>query len=136
MPWLHNHESLAHHDGHSENALAWHMRHFHAAGDEEDHGWHIHWTLPWNIVNCPSQHDNVPAEERASALEMPLDVTQSASVSQADADAHAGFPPAALLTADRERDPGWHSPSIVGRHLLETYLPRVSLRALFCVAQC
>jgi hypothetical protein len=134
VPWIHTHEMLAHH-GHSEDALAWHVEHFHQSGDD-DHGWHIHWTLPWHIVNCPCQHDNTPVEERASTLEMPFDVAQSAAVSQADVDVHASAPPPMLLAAACERDPRWDPLGVAGLHFLETYFPRVTLRALFCVAQC
>ncbi|HEV8072068.1 MAG TPA: hypothetical protein VGP76_30410 [Planctomycetaceae bacterium] len=134
VPWIHTHEMLAHH-GHSEDALAWHVEHFHQSGDD-DHGWHIHWTLPWHIVNCPCQHDNTPVEERASTLEMPFDVAQSAAVSQADVDVHASAPPPMVLAAACERYPRWDPLGVAGLHFLETYFPRVTLRALFCVAQC
>jgi hypothetical protein len=134
VPWIHTHETLARH-GHFEDALAWHVRHFHQS-DNDDHGWHIHWTLPWHIVNCPCQHDSAPAEERASAVEMPFDVAQSAAVIQADVDVHASSPPAMLLALDGERRPRWGPQTASGLHFLETYLPTVSLRALYCVALC
>jgi hypothetical protein len=135
VPWIHTHELLAQH-GHSEGALAWHVQHFHPPGDDDDHGWHIHWTLPWHIVNCPCQHDTAPSEERASALEMPLDVAQSAPIDQAEADIHASAPPSVLLAHERGDRPPWDPLGVAGLHFLETYFPTVTLRALFCVARC
>jgi hypothetical protein len=135
VPWFHTHETLAHH-AHSDDALAWHVRHFHAPGDEDEHAWHIHWTLPWHIVNCPCQHDPASVEEMASALGMPFDVAQSASINQADADVHARMPPLMLSVGERDDWPRWESLCVAGLHFLETYFPGVTLRALFCVAQC
>jgi hypothetical protein len=132
VPWVHSHELMAH-DGPSDESFARHLRDFHAAGDVE-HGWHIHWTLPWQVFTCPCQHDQAPAQERAVAVEMPLDVAQSAPVHQADPDLHAGAPP--LATVDRDTAPRWGPLASCRLHFLETYLPRVTLRALFCVAQC
>jgi hypothetical protein len=135
VPWIHTHQMLADH-GHSENALAWHVQHFHPPGDDHDHDWHIHWTLPWQIVNCPCQHDTTPSDERASVLEMPFDVAQSASIDQAEADRHAGAPPAMLSAYERGDRPPWDPLRRIGLHFLETYFPTVTLRALYCVAQC
>jgi hypothetical protein len=67
---------------------------------------------------------------------MPFDVAQSATVSQADVDVHAGAPPPILQAAGCERHPRWDPLGVAGLHFLETYFPKVSLRALFCVAQC
>jgi hypothetical protein len=134
VPWIHTHETLARH-GHSEAALAWHIEHFHQMGDE-DHGWHIHWTLPWNIVNCPCQHDNTPTEEKTSVLEMPFDVVQSTSIDHAVADAHAGAPPPMLFAVDRNGHSRWGPVAFAGFNFLETYSPGVTLRALLCVARC
>jgi hypothetical protein len=134
VPWVHTHETLAHHV-HSDDALAWHVQHFHSPGDESEHGWHIHWTLPWDIVNCPCQHDTTSAEESASALEMPVDVAQSDSVSQADAKIHAGTPPM-LWTDGRANRPPWDPLGGSGLHFRESYSSRVTLRALYCVLQC
>jgi hypothetical protein len=135
VPWIHTHETLASH-GHSEDALAWHVEHFHPSGDDHDHDWHIHWTLPWHIVSCPCQHDDTPSCERAAVLEMPFDVAASASVNQAGADLHASAPPPLLSTGERGHPPSWDPLCGIGLHPLEIYSPRVTLRALYCVAQC
>jgi hypothetical protein len=122
--------------GHASDALAWHLLHFHSPGDDHDHGWHIHWTLPWQIVNCPCQHDNAPSEERASVLEMPFDVAQSAPIDQAEADLLAGAPPLMLSAYERGDRAPWDPLRVAGLHFLETYFPTVTLRALYCVARC
>jgi hypothetical protein len=133
VPWVHTHESLAH-LGHSEDALAWHLSHFHAPGEGE-HGWHIHWTLPWEIVNCPCQHDTAAGEEIASTHEMPLAVAQSTSVHDAVRDSQAGAPPPIHL-ADRDGPPRWDHRDAALLQLSQTPSSRVTLRALLCVAQC
>lgn len=133
VPWIHTHETLAH-QNHSDEALAWHLEHFHPAGDDE-HGWHIHWTLPWNILNCPCQHDTTPTEERASALEMPLEVQATVSV-QTDAVSHGGAPPAILSAVERWDRPPWDPLAAPSLSRAEARAPGVTLRALYCVAQC
>jgi hypothetical protein len=135
VPWVHTHETLAHH-AHSDDALAWHVQHFHAPSDTPEHGWHIHWTLPWHIVNCACQHETTSCEASASALEMPFDVAQSTSIDRADADVHAKAPPPTLWASDYEAYPRWGPLFGLGLHFLETYLPRVKARALLCVALC
>ncbi len=134
VPWIHTHEMLAQH-GHSEEVLAWHLEHFHPAGQDE-HGWHIHWTLPWNILNCPCQHDTTtPAEERASVLEMPLDVQATVNV-QTDAVSYGGAPPAILSAVERWDRPPWDPLAVCSFSLADGRAPGVTLRALYCVAQC
>jgi hypothetical protein len=133
VPWVHTHDTLAH-LGHSEDALTWHLSHFHASGDDE-HGWHIHWTLPWDIMNCPCQHDPPTNSEIASAHEMPFAVTQAVSIHDADRGAHAGTLPAILL-ADRDGPPQWDPRHATAMLLRQTPSSRVTLRALLCVARC
>ncbi|HET6323753.1 MAG TPA: hypothetical protein VFG04_03555 [Planctomycetaceae bacterium] len=135
VPWIHSHETLARH-GDSEDTLSWHLQHFHPSGDDDDHRWHIHWTLPWHIVNCPCQHDNTPTEERASVLEMPFDVAQSTPIDQAESDIHASAPPPMFWTHDHGDRPPWDPLCVAGLHFLETYFPTATLRALYCVALC
>jgi hypothetical protein len=135
VPWIHTHETLAHH-GHNEELLAWHVEHFHSPGDDDDHAWHVHWTLPWYIVNCPCQHDETAAQERMSALEMPFDVAPTASVSDAHLNAHGGSPRPPLWTAESSNPPPPDPRCFVGLRFLETYSPGVTLRALYCVARC
>jgi hypothetical protein len=67
---------------------------------------------------------------------MPFDVAQSPSISQADADVHASAPPPMLLTDGGASRLFWDSSCLPGLHFLETYFPGVTLRALFCLAQC
>jgi len=131
IPWIHSHETMAH--GHLGDALAWHIRHFHSPGDDVDH-WHIHWTLPWQILICPCQYDSSSTQERASALEMPLHVAESASVNESQPDLPDGAP-ALLILRQRER-PRWGPLCSCRLHFLDTYSPRVTARALYCVAQC
>jgi hypothetical protein len=126
---------LARH-GHSEDSLTWHVSHFHQPDDGDDHRWHIHWTLPWQIVNCPCQHDSSSAEERASALQMPFDVAQSVAVNEPTADVHASAPPPLLMASEFNNPPPWDPLCGTSLHFLESYFPTVSLRALYCVAQC
>jgi hypothetical protein len=133
VPWLHSHEILAP-EGQPDKALAWHLEHFHPAGDDE-HGWHIHWTLPWNILNCPCQHDATPTDERASALEMPLDAQATVSV-QADAVSCGGAPSAILSAVERWDRPPWDPLAADSLIPVEAQAPGVTLRALYCVAQC
>jgi hypothetical protein len=135
VPWVHSHDMLAQH-GHSEELLSWHVLHFHHADDGDEHCWHVHWTLPWQIVNCPCQHDNTSDQERASAVEMPFDVTQTASIDQSDLDVRAPLPLAILPASERATGPpgDWHA--ALGLHFLATYLPSVTVRALYCVALC
>lgn len=135
VPWFHSHELMAH-DTQSPDALARHLQHFHPSGDEDDHCWHIHWTLPWHVLNCPCQHDNTPLEERVSVLEMAFDVAQSSPIEKAQADIHASAPPPMLAAHERGDRPPWDPLRVTGLHFLETYLPTVSLRALLCVALC
>jgi hypothetical protein len=135
VPWFHTHDGLAH-DPRAQEALAQHLERFHSASDQDEHGWHLHWTLPWQILICPCQHDTAPAEERASALVMPQDVAQSAPVHQAERDLHGGAPPILIAAAGRDTPPRWGPLTSSGLNSLETSLPTVALRTLYCVAQC
>ncbi len=133
VSWIHTHATLAH-ESDAEHSLAWHLEHFHPAGDDE-HGWHLHWTLPWHILNCPCQHDTTPADERVSALEMPLDAQPTVSV-QSEAGSSCVAPPAMLATVGRWDRPPWDPLASSGIQLPAPPLTGVSLRALYCVAQC
>jgi hypothetical protein len=133
VPWFHRHDWLGHQD-HSEAALAWHLRHFHASGEDE-HGWHIHWSLPWNILKCPCQYDASADSEYAWAVKMPLDVVHTISVENADKNGHDGAPPP-ILTADRDGPPRWGPHDAACLTLTQTPSSRVTLRVLLCVAQC
>jgi hypothetical protein len=135
VPWFHTHDGLGD-DPRTQEALARHVERFHSPADHDEHGWHIHWTLPWQILICPCQHDTAPAEERASALEVPQDVAQSAPIHEAERDLHGGAPPILLPAAGRYMPPRWGPLTSSGLNSLETSLPTVSLRALYCVAQC
>jgi hypothetical protein len=133
IPWVHRHDTLEH-SGHAEEALAWHLRHFHASGDDE-HGWHFHWTVPWEILKCPCHYDGTSVEEYASAIEMPLAVVHSTTVEDAQKDCHDGAPPP-ILTAGRDGPTRWDPHDAASLPLAQTPSSRVTLRALLCVAQC
>jgi hypothetical protein len=135
VPWIHTHETLARH-GHSENALTWHLEHFHQPDDGDDHRWHIHWTFPWQILNCPCQQDTSSSQERASALQMPFVAAESVAVNDPVADAHAGAPPPMLTLGEIDNPPPRDELCGTSLHFLESYFPTVTPRALFCVARC
>jgi hypothetical protein len=133
VPWIHSHETDAH-DHDSQSLLAWHLEQFHQQHPVA--GWHIHLTFPWDVFHEPRSNDNPESPRPSVVYEMPFVVTPVLSTADAHADASPG-PPANLLPECRFTEV-LHSLAtrVSGLHFMQTYPPRVALRALICVALC
>lgn len=134
VPWIHVHETLAP-EGVIETLLAWHLQHFHPAG-QKAYGWHVHWTLPWEIDNWPSEEKDPELPSPTWVYEMPFASQGPCTVG---VDQHANSSPCpALLLLDQDSLEALDldATSVCSLHFLQTYSPSVALRALICVARC
>jgi hypothetical protein len=131
VPWIHTHHASGHHV--ATASLSWHLRHFHAHGDEPG-GWHVHWTLPWDVFRTPRGDPDPAKPSPASAFEMPFVLSACPLVSAGQESAG----PPAFLPLERESTAGSpiEVPPVHGLHFLQTYSASVPLRALICVALC
>lgn len=132
IPWIHTHDALP---GNALSAsLAWHLRHFHADG-EEPHGWHMHLTLPWDMFRRPNGKTDPASPAPGWVFEMPF---VNSDAPPAFADEHQTPAGTALLLPEEQSAATvcLHANPVCGLHFLQTYSSSVSLRALICVALC
>jgi hypothetical protein len=135
VPWIHKHEAAAA-DG-STARLAWHLRNFHGTGPAQKvSGWHVHLTFPWNVLNEPLGDEDADAPKPNSVYEMPFVVSAGVSVPDSDCDTAFSPLPTSLLEPGLNGCVDLHATSVAGLHFLQTFPPRVPLRALICVALC
>jgi hypothetical protein len=134
VPWIHTHQSFAAQTI-SATSRTRHLHLYHSHDGDEDFGWHVHLTFPWDVLDEPCGRQTPDSPEPTCAYEMPF-VASAPSADNLDASASSFAPQFTLVeTGTADRVHGMIS-LVSGLHFLETYSPRVPLRALLCVARC